>query len=381
MALAGGLILVRKASPARGALGRTSTWLPGLYLVQVIAVAAMLLAILRGASPALGDWLEVPTWTMYALIAVAVSLSATPDGARGVITVARASLVIIVLLLALYLFARSSAIGRLLFGQLYGGTKTFDYGGAIRFAAPFENPNHLSFAISGLAVIASLPRDRQRYMPRALWPLLAAVAIPATGSRTGLLAFIAGALTWGLIRRSAGRGFNLRRTAATVGVAVMAFIGAMALPESNYVTARYEAVSAAYAVGGIEEVLRDRNTAARLTQYRRASTPDLAETVIGRGPTEAAGLGVVDNQLIRWFTRAGVLGVLAVASSLGAMTLLGVSRRVVRLRVPLIVGTGIFLLTGSYLSNFRLWTIFLIATATLAYPAPENGARKIWESS
>lgn len=250
-------------------------------------------------------------------------------------------------------------------GWLYAGTKTTagEYGGQMRLAAPFENPNYLGFAsvlTLGYLLFFSKSRLRTAHIGAAL------LVVFFCGSRTawagtGLL--VAAALATYCYQSLVK--LNIRYAVQLSLVFLVLMVSGPWMYARVMSSGRVVRVVKALQRGGLQE---EANAAHRLTRARDAMVYIRQSPVLGWGPSKYATMTYVDNQYLLWLLRNGVLGagLILVGLALAGANLLRAAWGDLMHAVGtagFLCALGVMLLAGQFFDNFRLFflTVFIAA--------------------
>lgn len=234
--------------------------------------------------------------------------------------------------------------------------------GRYRIAAPFSNPNHLGFfLVFALTYLLFTPNVARRL------PLtgLAVSLIALSGSRSAFLA------SFVVLATSAGSMVTAPRSARkygglALGLLALGFLGLVGEgPSDLWANSRYGEATTALLAGEIQELP---SVAGRLNANRAAWDVFTQFPLLGTASSKTT-LDSVDNQLLKWLVRLGLVGALPLGTfllnSIRAQFLDARRRRTLSTAIALWAGLFVMLLTGAFFESFRLFVVFWVVAGTL----------------
>lgn len=250
-------------------------------------------------------------------------------------------------------------------GWLYAETKTTvgDFGGQMRLAAPFENPNYLGFAsVLTLCYLIFFSKSRLRVAHIAA----ALLVVFFSGSRTawaGTGLIVAAALATYCYQSMVK--LNIKYAVQLSLVFLVVMVSGPWMYARVMSSGRVVRVVKAMHRGGLQE---EANAAHRLTRARDAMIFIRQSPVLGWGPSKYVTMTYVDNQYLLWVLRNGVLGagLILIGFALAGANLLRAAWGDLMHAVGAAVflcALGVMLLAGQFFDNFRLFflTVFIAA--------------------
>jgi O-antigen ligase len=262
---------------------------------------------------------------------------------------------------------------------LYEDTKTaISFPRWVRLAAPFENPNFLSFyAVLCLAYSLFFTSGKRRLV----LTILALLVLVATGSRSGWVSAVV--LIIGLFARIVPGVFNTRRSILRQDVL---FLVLFALLTSCLLWFLYpyllESVRVKMVISALEEggLFHEPNVAGRMDMVVEAFRVFAQRPIFGWGPFKGGPLEVIDNQYFLVLARQGFVGFILLMSIMlyvfsGAVKL--AHTRADKFGVVLMwFVVALMLMTGAFLNNFRLLVLFIffVVASTGTWTVNAQGA-------
>lgn len=340
---------------------RNKILLSGLLLITTLYILSTIVT-LATSSYEIGvrEIIDLPRYIIIGAIFIIMG-NANPDQIR----IAAEKLILVSLLFSLtvlFLYLFDVPLLSEVVRMLYEDTKTaisFPYW--VRLTPPFENPNFLAFyAILCFAYALFFSSGRRRL----ILVILALVVLVVTGSRSGW--FTAALLIGGLHTRILLGVFSMRRSVwwqemrfSVVFLMVIFFLLWLLYPylqESD----RVQMVITALMDGGIAT---ERNVAGRLDMVTEAGKAFSQRPLFGWGPLKSGPLEIIDNQYFLLLARHGAVGGALIMSIMlyvfyGAIK--SAASRTEKFGVALMwFAVAVMLLTGAFLSNFRLFVLFV----------------------
>ena len=243
---------------------------------------------------------------------------------------------------------------------IYAESKTvIDWGGWIRLAAPFENPNFLAvFLTMTLSYLLFFSDMKARFW----FILLTVILLFLTGSRSGWVALtLVLALFYLEVLKKALLGGKIKpflMATIVIGTSVVLLwnFGSPLLG-----LARVRMTVEALFVGGI---MSEPHLAGRIHNFWEAMTYFYESPLLGWGSGKYAVMDIIDNQYATWLLRIGLFGFLLVIIFYSKVFF---SQIKFAYRVGLTIGlfsfwgsVSLLLLTGAFLENFRIFFLFWI---------------------
>ena len=346
---------------------RGNVLLLGLLVVTALYVfSAVLIMLLDDYEMTLRDILDLPRYIVLGAIFVIVG-NADPNHLRSALDkliIFSLSFALFVLLMYLLDVPLLSDIAF----WLYQDTKTaIAFPRWIRLSVPFENPNFLAFyAILCLAYALFFTNGKNR----AILATLSFVVLFATGSRSGWAAAVV--LNLGLIARVSLGMFYTRSTLLRkdfqflISLLLITLCLLWFLYPYLLESVRVQLIIRALDEGGI---FVEPNVAGRLDMFSEAFRVFSQSPIFGSGPYKAGGLDVIDNQYLINLARQGLLGFILTMSIMlyifsGAIKFAQTWEEKFGV-VFMWLAVSILLMTGAFLSNFRLFFLFAFFVVAL----------------
>lgn len=252
-------------------------------------------------------------------------------------------------------------------GWLYAETKTTagDFGGQMRLAAPFENPNYLGFAsVMTMCYLLFFSKARLRTLHIAA----ALLVVFFCGSRTawagtGLL--VAAALATYCYQSLVK--LNIKYAVQLSLVFLVLMISGPWMLQRVMASNRVIRVVKAMEKGGIQE---EANAAHRLTKAREALVYIRQSPVFGWGPSKYVTMTYTDNQYLLWLLRNGALGagLIVLGFAVAGVRLVLAARGNLMHAVgaaSFVCTLAVMLLAGQFLDNFRLLFLAVFFAAAI----------------
>ena len=232
--------------------------------------------------------------------------------------------------------------------------------GRIRFSTPFANPNYLAYFLCLTLVYLLFFAKSSVRLPSIFGALY---LLFLTGSRTGWFALVSVLGIWFLASLVAATKNQKGPRRVSLLLLNAAVAGAVFFVFKRFAqSSRIREVTSALAEGDLVLVtsLADR------IQHNQMIWGHLQQSLaLGLGPAKYAVTDVVDNQILLWLLQGGIFG--------ASVILIGIAAHIYRLFrlskgdsfarfgiLALLSCLGIYMMTGAFLSNFRLFFLTVL---------------------